>query len=166
MCLLVLVGCATAPSEPLTIQPLQPVTGRDLQIVTGQTVYVPAYSEVFYGRADLLLELAVTLAIHNTDTDAPIILQSVRYYDTDGALVRDYVTDPVQVNPLATTGFLVENNDRSGGWGANFIVEWGAETPVFEPVIEAIMIGTRNNQGISFISTGRILSQTYPPDEP
>lgn len=159
-------GGAAPPQAPLMIEPLEPLTARDLQIVTGQTVYVPAYSEVFYGRADLWMELAVTLAIHNTDTDAPIILQSVRYFDTNGSLVRDYVTDPVEVAPLATTGFLVEDDDRSGGWGANFIVEWGAESPVFEPVIEAIMIGTRNNQGISFISTGRVISQTYPDAPP
>jgi hypothetical protein len=146
-------------SAPLISGTLQPVTARDLQIVTGQVVYVPAYSAIFYGRAGLNIELAVTLAIHNTDLEHPIIIQSVRYYDTDGNLVRDYISDPVEVAPLATTGFLVEESDRSGGWGANFIVEWGAEQPVYEPIIEAIMISTRGTQGISMISPGRILSQ-------
>lgn len=160
---MVLAGCdeATLSTEqPLTTGNLQPVTGRDLRIVTGQVVYVPAYSEVFAGRQGLNTDLAITLAIHNTDLQAPIIIQSVRYYDTDGNLVRNYIDEPVEVSALATTGFLVSETDTSGGWGANFIVEWVAEEPVHEPVIEAIMISTRSAQGISMISTGRVISQT------
>ena len=112
------------------------------------------------------MELAVTLAVHNADLDAPIIIQAVRYYDTDGNMVRNYVEEPVSVPPLATTGFLVEDSDKSGGWGANFIVEWGAEEPVYEPVIEAIMVSTRGTQGISMIGLGRVISQTVPDTAP
>jgi hypothetical protein len=161
---LLLAGCNGPPEQRvLTTGSFQPVTGRDLRIVTGQTVYVPAYSEVFYGREGLTMELAVTLAIHNTDLDAPIIIQSVRYYDTNGSLVREYIDEPVEISPLATTGFLVEDRDRSGGWGANFVVEWVAEEAVYEPIIEAIMVSTQNTQGISMISLGRVISQTNEP---
>lgn len=162
-----LAGCKdTSETQPLTTRQHQPVRAADLRIVTGQTVYVPAYSEVIYGRPDLNMELAVTLAVHNTDLDTPIIIQSVRYYDTDGNLIRDYVTEPVEVSPLATTGFLVQDTDRSGGWGANFIVEWGAEEPVYEPIVEAIMVSTRGTQGISMISLGRVISQILPSATP
>lgn len=167
-----LAGCRTTSETPVltTTRSPQSVTARDLQIVTGQVVYVPAYSEVFYGRVGLSMELAVTLAVHNTDLDQSIVIQSVRYYDTDGNMVRDYIDAPMLVSPLATTGFLVEDTDRSGGWGANFIVEWGAETPVYEPIIEAIMVSTRGTHGISIISPGRVISQTLPqadsPAEP
>ena len=158
---IILAGCSTAEERaPLTTGVLQPITGRDLRIVTGQMVYVPAYSEIFYGREGLSMDLAVTLALHNTDLDSPIIIQSVRYYDTDGNLVRDYITEPVEISPLATTGFLVEDSDSSGGWGANFIVEWVAEEPVYEPLIEALMVSTRGTQGVSMISIGRVISQT------
>jgi hypothetical protein len=93
-------------------------------------------------------------------------MDKVEYYDTDGNVVRDYIGEPVQLSPLATTGFLVEDSDRSGGWGANFIVEWVAEEPVYEPLIEAIMVSTRGTQGISKISIGRVISQTTPNEEP
>lgn len=159
--ILLLTGCNSAvETRPLTAGAFQPVTGRDLRIVTGQMIYVPAYSEVFYGREGLNIELAMTLAIHNTDLNAMIIIQSVRYYDTDGNFIRDYISEPIEVSPLATTGFLVEDRDVSGGWGANFIVEWVAEEPVYEPIIEAIMISTGGTQGISIISPGRVISQT------
>ncbi|MBZ0280914.1 MAG: DUF3124 domain-containing protein [Anaerolineae bacterium] len=158
-----LVGIAACAPLSSTSQPpatLYPVAASNLQIVTGQTIYVPAYSSIFYGSATQTMDLSVTLAIHNTDTNLPIIIQSVTYHDTDGALVREYIDSPVEVPPLATTGFVVEDSDQSGGWGANFIVIWGAEQPVYEPIIEAIMVSTRGNQGISFISPGRVVSQT------
>ena len=158
----IVAACDSQP-ESVTTRPLQPVTARNLQIVTGQTIYVPAYSEIFYGTSTRTVQLAVTLAIHNTDVDSPIIIQSVRYYDTDGSLLREYVNEPVEISPLATTGFVVESEDTSGGWGANFIVEWGAEEPVYEPVVEAVMISTGGN-GISMISTGRVVSQTRAED--
>jgi hypothetical protein len=44
-----------------------------------------------------------------------------------------------------------------GGVGANFIVEWIAEKEVSEPVVEAVMISAASNQGISFVSPGRII---------
>lgn len=164
--LLLLGACesrSNAPSSPST-GTLQAVTARDLQIVTGQTVYVPAYSEIFMGTTSRTMPLTVTLAIHNTDPNAAIIIQSVQYFDTDGVLVRDYVSEPVAINPLATRGFVVEDQDRSGGWGANFIVVWGAEVPVYEPVIEAIMVSTQGTHGISLISPGRVVSQTRAGD--
>ena len=128
-------------------------------------VYVPAYSEIFFGQGERTTELGVTLAIHNTDLGESIILQSVRYYDTDGQPVQTCVDEPVSVAPLATTGFLVEDEDTTGGRGANFIVEWVAEHPVHEPIIEAIMVSTRGTQGISIISPGRVISQAEPAGE-
>jgi len=157
--LAIFVGCSPTASEPIKTGSFQSVTGRDLRIVTGQTLYVPAYSEVLLGT-DRSHQLAVTLAVHNTDLDAPIFLQSVRFYDTDGNIVRNYVEETIEVSPLATTGFLVEVNDTTGGWGSNFVVEWVAEEAVYEPVVEAVMVSRRGAQGFSMISLGRVISQT------
>ncbi len=155
-----LVGCDSGDDEPAN-QVLQPVTNvRELQIVTGQTVYVPAYSEIFHTNASQTVKLTVTLAIHNSDPNSPIIIESVEYFDTNGKLVKNYVENPQQVPPLATAGFVVEQSDTSGGWGANFLVKWGAEQPVYEPVIEAVMISTSSAIGISMISPGRVVSQS------
>lgn len=163
----VLAACDAAPSNSLTLAPaqvVQPVTANDLQIVTGQRVYVPAYSQVLLNPDRAGLELAVTLAIHNTNEDAALVIRRVSYYDTEGDLVREYITEPVSLPPLATTGYVVASEDQSGGWGANFIVEWSAPQPVYEPVIEAVMVSTRGTQGVSLVSPGRVLSQTRPDD--
>jgi hypothetical protein len=154
--MLALVGCqpAAAPTaQPLATVPVESLP--DLHIVTGQTVFVPAYSEIIAVKP--ALQLYVTLAVHNTDLKHPIIIKSVRYYNTNGELVRDFVQSPTQLNPMATTGFTID--DDTGGWGANFLVEWGAEEPVYEPVIEAIMVSRRGTEGVSFISLGRVVSE-------
>ena len=165
ICIMMSLGACAGTSEPTApLGILSPVTARDLQVATGQVLYVPAYSQIFHGANRDSLDLAVTLTVHNTDLDNTIVLQSVRYYDTDGEFVRDYVDTPMEVSALATIGFFVPENDLSGGWGANFIVEWVAETPVHEPIVEAVMVSTRSTLGVSMISSGRILSQTLPSE--
>ena len=108
-----------------------------------------------------IVNLLTTVSIFNTDTDAAIIIKSVRYYDTDGQLVKEYIEDPLPLAPVASTAFRAEPIEKKGsGVGANFIVEWVAEQPVHEPVIEAVIIGGMGNHGISLISPGRVLSRS------
>ena len=64
---------------------------------------------------------------------------------------------------MASTNFVVPENDQTGGSGANFIVEWIAETEVFEPIIEAVMVSTASQQGLSFISVGRVIESKSAP---
>ncbi len=48
----------------------------------------------------------------------------------------------------------MKESDLRGGSGANFIVKWKADVPANRPIIEAVMIGARGQQGISFTSRG------------
>lgn len=161
---LILVSCTFQDEPEPTLPHDQSIQLRDLDVTTGQTIYVPAYSEMRIAP-NRTLDLAVTLTVHNTDFDHPIILTSVRYYDTQGQLLREYVTEPRQLAPLAATDFFVEAQEQSGGLGTNFVVEWVAEQPVFEPIVEAIMLNTANNQGISLTSPGRVIKQITPQGE-
>ena len=139
-------------SGPIGAQPGQEaiLMGEEVEL---QAVYVPVYSHVYSnGGRPFLVE--TTLSVRNTDPREPIFLSSVRYFDTTGALVQDYLPGPIQLGPLASTEFLVEKSDVSGGSGANFIVVWAAETPVNEPMIEAVMIGFHGGNSISMIRPG------------
>lgn len=158
-----LAGCTpdTEPASPANPDPA--VQLSDLDVTTGQTIYVPAYSKMHVSR-DRTLDLAVTLTVHNSDFADPIILTSVKYYDTQGQLLQEYLAQPLQLGPLAATDFFVDTRDQSGGLGTNFIVEWVAEQPVSEPIVEAIMLHTSNNQGISLTTPGRVISQIAPEE--
>ena len=54
---------------------------------------------------------------------------------------------------------VIEQSDETGGWGANYIIEWKSDKKVNEPIIESVTYGTRGAHSISFISQGRTLSE-------
>ncbi|HMQ51467.1 MAG TPA: DUF3124 domain-containing protein [Anaerolineae bacterium] len=163
---LILTNCSSQNSEnePQTLQPLEPqtavrpVSAKDLKVVQGQAVYVPVYSEIYFANKENTWKLAATLAIHNTNSDRPIFIKSIRYYDTDGNFVSEYVEDTLELAPLGTMGILLERGDTRGGVGANFIVEWAANTQVYEPVIEAVMVSTIGTQGLGFSTASKVIS--------
>ena len=130
----------------------------DLDLVTGQMIFIPAYSEILLGGGSRL-SFTTSLAIHNAALSSPLVVKSVRHYDTDGKLVKEYVEQPLQLAPLATKVFLVERPSRGTGAGANFIVEWAAEKAIYEPVIEAVMVTSSGTRGFSLISPGRVMKQ-------
>lgn len=156
--LLVVINVATQVEdidEKLKYIPPQdkPNTISPKAAVAGQSVYVPVYSHIYAkGGKPILLE--ATLSIRNTDPNKEISIASVRYYDTDGNLVKNYLGNSVLLKPLATAEFLVTQKEIEGGSGANFIVEWISATKVNQPVIEAVMIGSEDQARISFVRPG------------
>jgi hypothetical protein len=127
--------------------------------ILGQTIYVPVYSHIYYRNERRVINLAATLSIRNTDASAPLRVTAVRYYNSEGTLVRRYLEDPRVLAPMASSDYVVEVENTSGGSGANFIVEWEADEFVTAPVVEAVMISTASSQGISFLSVGRVLAE-------
>jgi len=139
----------------LTAGAAQPVPAQGLS--QGQTVYVPIYSHIYHGNQGKTMNLTVTLSIHNIDPTRSITLEKVEYYDTKGKPVRDFIDAPVTLAPYDTKEFLVDEEDESGGSGANCIVVWSSEDAANPPIIESVMIGARSGQGISFLSQGRVI---------
>jgi hypothetical protein len=120
-----------------------------------RSVYVPAYPAIRIMSGRSRIDLATTLSIHNTSREKPLLLERVDYHDTDGELIQGYLEEPVALRPLGTIEMFVAREDRRAGTGANFVVEWAADGPINEPVIEAVMIGTQGNATYSFVSPGR-----------
>jgi Protein of unknown function (DUF3124) len=126
--------------------------------VVRRTVYVPVYSHVYTSDAAHPFNLAVTLSVRNSDRAEPVYLTAVRYHDCDGRLVRDELRRPLRLAPLAAAEFFVKESDTTGGSSASYLVDWRSARPVSEPVVEAVMVGTAMNQGVSFTSPGRVVS--------
>ena len=124
----------------------------------GQKIYVPAYSRVHLRNGNAV-PLAATLAIHNTDQGNAISIDSVAYFDSDGQLVEQQVSEARPLAPLATASFFVKSDDLRGGDGANFLVSWHSAKRVSPPVAEAIMVGTFGTRAFSFVSQGRVLGR-------
>lgn len=126
-------------------------------LTRGQIVYVPVYSHVYHQEGSPHL-LTVTLSVRNTSTDKSMMLRSVDYYDTNGKKVKAYLPSLLELSPLSTKEFLVKRTDASGGSGASFLVEWTAKEPISAPIVEGVMIDTTRQQGISFVTPGRVIA--------
>ena len=124
------------------------------ELLTGQTVYVPCYSQIYHGIRTRPIDLTITLSVRNIDPKRAVTLAKVDFHDTSGKLVRHYLEKPARLEPLMTLEFIVGQTDNSGGSGANFVVSWAADSPANPLFVEAVMIGTTGQQGISFTSHG------------
>ena len=123
-----------------------------------KNVYVPVYSNIFiYGGGKL--NLAVTLSVRNTNNSHPITISSVRYYDTGGEMIEEYLEVPHILKPMASTYFFVNQADTRGCAGANFIVQWSGEPSANAPIIDAVMAGANGTQGFSFLSQGQVINK-------
>ncbi len=124
----------------------------------GSAVYVPAYSHI-YTLGGRPLQLETTLSVRNTDLKHQLLVESVRYFDTDGHEVRSFLDTPLILGPLATAEFLIEAKDTSGGSGANFIVEWSGIDDLNPPLIETVMVGMDGTHGMAFVGQAREIEQ-------
>ncbi len=149
-CLLIALAWILAPAD---------IFAEDITLSSGQTVYVPIYSHIYSGVKGRPFDLAATLSIRNTNTKNPITLVSVKYYDSDGKLVEDYLKKPLQLDALVSTRYIITEDNKAGGSGANFMVAWKSDQNVNPPIIEAVMIGTHSGQGISFVSRGQVIKE-------
>lgn len=127
----------------------------DGKLVTGRTIYVPAYSSIYVSDRAANFNLAITLSVRNADPERSITIIDARYFDHDGKLVHDYIDKPIRLGPLGSIEYFVKENDTSGGVSASFLVDWAAESETIPPVVEAVMIGTKGTQTVSFTTSGR-----------
>ncbi|MCW9705621.1 DUF3124 domain-containing protein [Fodinibius salsisoli] len=125
----------------------------------GQLIYIPVYSHIYQQDRQKTFNLTATLSIRNVDPFRTLRLRKVAYYDSGGQLIQHYLEESIQLEPLSSTSFVVEERDLRGGVGANFLVRWIAENEVNPPIVEAVMISTSQQQGISFISEGRVIEE-------
>ncbi|HDP76005.1 MAG TPA: DUF3124 domain-containing protein [Bacteroidales bacterium] len=129
--------------------------------VRAQTLYLPIYSSIPFAEGKSFYGLSSFMAVHNTDFNKPIYVISVYYPDTHGRLIKDFLQSKVDtVMPMQTVNHFVPESDRSG-IGANFVLEWIADSAVNEPLVETIMVSLTSGHGVSFLSEGKILNELY-----
>ena len=172
--LLLLVGCSGVQDGPESQSQHSPadttqvtMSGNadsfDREVTSvGQMVYVPVYSHIYQQDRKKTFNLTATLSIRNTDPYRSMGISEITYFDSNGNLVEQYLDSTLTLSPLSSTSFVVEESDLRGGVGANFIVNWQSDKSVTPPVIEAVMISTSQQQGISFLSEGRVLQEHQP----
>ncbi|MEL6253197.1 MAG: DUF3124 domain-containing protein [Bacteroidota bacterium] len=133
---------------------------EDLELGFRDTVYVPIYSDIYSETKDVRFKLTATLSLRNTSLQDSVYIEDIDYYDSQGNKVRSYIDKNLLLGPMQSIEYVVEEDDTVGGTGANFIINWGANTAGLKPVFQGVMISTHGQQGISFTTEGVSVSQS------
>jgi hypothetical protein len=126
-----------------------------LDSLTKGTTYLSVYSQIYSFTEHRSADLTVTVSMRNTNRADTIFIRHADYYDTAGKLIRTYFNQPVFIGPLETVEIIIDEIDRAGGSGANFLFDWMIKPGIHEPFFEAVMISTAGSQGLSFVTEGR-----------
>ncbi|MBF0178775.1 MAG: DUF3124 domain-containing protein [Magnetococcales bacterium] len=132
---------------------------------------MPVYSSVWHGNLNDRGKpenalLSVMLSVRNTDPRHDMIITSVRYHDSSGRLLRDYLEQPRALTRLSSQGFFVENREAQGGAGASFVVSWQAEQPINAPIMESVHVYHWGTQAQAFTSRGQVIHSEKSASQP
>ncbi len=122
-------------------------------LVSGSS-YLSVYSEIYSETEHATINLTATVSLRNINKRDTIYLDSASYYNTRGELIRSYFNKPIFIAPLETVEIVIDERDKEGGSGANFIFDWKIKPNSHEPFFECAMISTYGQQGLSFTTTG------------
>ncbi|MBB3122729.1 putative lipoprotein NlpE involved in copper resistance [Mesoflavibacter sabulilitoris] len=122
-------------------------------LVSGST-YLSVYSHIYSTTEHKTHDLTATVSIRNINKQDTIFVKNASYYDTKGNLIRTYFNSPIFVKPMQTIEIVIDEKDKSGGSGANFVFDWLVSKQSNKPYFEGVMITTYGQQGLSFTTRG------------
>ncbi|MCB0408677.1 MAG: DUF3124 domain-containing protein [Flavobacteriales bacterium] len=120
-------------------------------LVYGET-YLSIYSQIYSYTEHLTHDLTSTVSLRNTNKKDTIYVISAEYFDTHGKLIRTYFNNPIFIAPMETVAIVIDEIDKEGGTGANFIFDWAIKPDCTEPIFEGIQLSTAGR--ISFTTHG------------
>ncbi|MBZ0245114.1 MAG: DUF3124 domain-containing protein [Cyclobacteriaceae bacterium] len=120
--------------------------------LTKGSTYLSVYSEIYQVTENRTYHLTVTVSMRNISSADTVYILNAKHYNTKGDLIRTYFDKPIFIAPLETVEIVINEGDKEGGTGGNFVFEWAS--PTIEPHFEAVMISTTGQQGLSFTTQG------------
>ncbi|AUC81876.1 DUF3124 domain-containing protein [Lacinutrix sp. Bg11-31] len=130
----------------------------DTSLVSGAT-YLSVYSQIYSTTEHKTHDLTATVSIRNINKSDTIFIKNANYFNTKGDLLRTYFEAPIYVKPMQTIEIVINEKDKSGGTGANFVFDWLAPKKEKAPYFEGVMITTYGQQGLSFTTKGVIINE-------
>lgn len=120
-----------------------------------ESVYVPAYSDLYYESQEKKTFFTVILSLRNISFTDTLYFTHIDYYSSHGKLLRQYIDQVLVLRPMESMEYIVEESEKEGGTGANFVVRYTANANLKNhPFIESIMMGNLDNYRFAFTSPG------------
>ncbi len=165
--IIIFIGCKTDEKKALSgkkrSHPSHVYTYVDIDTVKlkyFETDYLPVYSDIYHQDGTKRFPITATVSIRNTSLTDSAYIQSATYHDSFAKLLRSYLDSTLLLLPMESVEFVVEEGEKAGGAGANFIIEWAATNYSDQILIQSIMIGTYGQQGISFLTEAKVIKST------
>jgi hypothetical protein len=168
--LVILINCT--PEDPNKsmdgVDIMEKNASYDSILYSGQyyrdTTYISAYSEIYSKTKLTNIPLTVMLSIRSGSFTDTTIINAITYYDTEGTIVKEYISRPILLKPMQSIDYIVAlpRNAKSepknrGGIGAHFIVDWGAKYNT-QPIMQCVMHGAHGSNAISFMVPGKSIA--------
>ncbi len=128
-------------------------TSKD-SLIHGKT-YLSVYSEIYSGTEHRSLSLTATVSLRNINVNDTVFIDKATYYNTHGESIRTYFNNTIYIAPMETVEIVIDESDKEGGTGANFLFNWSIKPNSTEPFFESVMLSTSGQQGISFTTQGK-----------
>lgn len=143
----------------LTILFANNVSYADIRQTQGQTVYLSLYPKIERAGKMAPSFLITILTIRNTDLRYPITVNSINYHDSNGALKKQVLKEPVILNPISSKSlrFEAKELDTGGGMAGCFIIVWESIKKVSEPIVEGITGKSGPGWTTSSVFYGRVI---------
>ncbi|MDR4509734.1 MAG: DUF3124 domain-containing protein [Candidatus Brocadiaceae bacterium] len=122
----------------------------DDSLDSGST-YLSVYSQIYSTTEHKTFDLTATISMRNTNREDTIFIEKAEYFNTKGKLIRTYFSKPIYLAPMETVEIVIDQRDKEGGTGANFIFDWKIKPSSNEPLFECVMVSTY----LSFTTNGK-----------
>lgn len=123
--------------------------------LTAGSTYLAVYSQIYSRSEHRTQDLTVTVSMRNINLTDTVYVVKARYFDTNGKEIRSYIKKPIFLAPMETAEIVIDEIDKEGGTGANFLFDWKIGKNANEPFFEGVMISTSGQQGLSFTTQGK-----------
>lgn len=126
-----------------------------------ETIYIPIYTDVYHIDQSKLFPLTVTLSLRNTSLSDSVYVLKADYYNSKGHLIKEHIADQLMLalGPLESYDLVIDKMTYKGDTGANYIVKYGQKNGESNMIVQALMINTSGQQGLSFITEGIVIDQ-------
>ncbi|MEQ9166862.1 MAG: DUF3124 domain-containing protein [Fulvivirga sp.] len=159
---LVLAACNTpaeqniSSTDPVNWEKKKLTSPPPDSVVEGRT-YLSVYSQIYTQTEHKQLDLTATVSLRNTSDSDTIYISKAEYFNTSGKALRNYFKGTIFLRPMETVEIVIDEIDKEGGTGANFIFDWKTKPGTSEPLFECVMISTASQYGLSFSTFGKRL---------
>ncbi|EWH14098.1 hypothetical protein KLA_05492 [Cellulophaga geojensis KL-A] len=123
---------------------------------TGKT-YLSVYSQVYSQSEHTTHDLTATINMRNTSSTDTLYIIKAEYFNTVGKSIRNYAKKPIYIAPMESVAIVIDEHNKEGGTGGNFIFNWKISKLSSNPLFEGVFISTKGQQGLSFVTQGKVI---------